>query len=168
MSKKEETKWPKYLGPTDHRKMSKQELAGYRSWANQRNRCNCVTNKNYKYYGAKGIQVEYSSIDFLGWWIFNSSKFPENMRLTVDRIDSEKNYSFDNIRMVSQRDNTLEMISRNIHKIKKRNSKPVIFNGRRFESATEAAKNLGVSSSLVMGHCNGYAKSKRLEGMSYE
>lgn len=73
----------------------------------QKDRCKNVNCKSYKWYGAKGIRVEYDSRAFVSWWLHEYAK-REWIKPSVGRIDHSKNYSFDNIEMVEFRDNVLE------------------------------------------------------------
>lgn len=81
------------------------EYKAYTSVRGQRERCDNPNNKAYKHYGAKGIKVEYSNEDFLKWWKIEASKYPLNSKLTVDRIDTNKNYCFNNIRLIPWSEN---------------------------------------------------------------
>jgi hypothetical protein len=63
-------------------------------WNSMKQRCNDPKAVSYKYYGAKGIRVEWESFE----------EFERDMRdnwkagLTIDRINSSGNYSKDNCR----------------------------------------------------------------------
>jgi len=72
------------------------------TWANMRGRCNNPNNKDYQFYGAVGIKVCSRWDDF--------ALFVEDLRklgpcpegYTLDRIDSQKDYSPDNVRWASK------------------------------------------------------------------
>ena len=71
----------------------------YFIWAGMKNRCTNVKNKDYKYYGAKGVKV-------CDRWMESSYEFFKDMGkceegLTIDRIDTEGNYEPSNCRWVS-------------------------------------------------------------------
>lgn len=75
-------------------------------WAGMRDRCNRETNQDYKYYGGKGIRVDFiwdDYLEFKRWSIING--YEPNKNLQIDRIDSNKNYSPNNCRWVSPRIN---------------------------------------------------------------
>ena len=104
-------KWPDYVGTLDQDKMTGHVKSAYTAWANQRRRCYIKTNPRYKDNGAKGITVEYSSRDFVGWYLFNIKKFT-GKNPSVGRLDHSKSYTFENIRIESLEDNSMERIQR--------------------------------------------------------
>lgn len=73
-------------------------------------RCNSKNVRSYKYYGAKGIKVEYSKREFIQWFLDNYEE--SDKKVHIGRIDHSKNYSFDNIEIQSARENILERIDR--------------------------------------------------------
>ena len=73
----------------------------YRIWKGMKARCNCPSQKCYKYYGGKGIKVcEQWSTDFDSFrkWAINNEYSDE---LTIDRIDSDMDYEPSNCWWVS-------------------------------------------------------------------
>lgn len=78
----------------DNIKDSKTRL--YETWRNMRSRCNKTYANKYKYYGGKGIKVcpEWDN-DFKSFkeWALKNGYTDE---MTIDRIDSNKDYSPDN------------------------------------------------------------------------
>jgi hypothetical protein len=117
----------------------------------QRQRCQNENFDSYKHYGAKGIRVEYSPRDFIGWWISEFKRLGLK-HPSVGRIDHSKNYSFDNIEMVEHADNAREMITRTGGNLEK---KPVVLvdqlNGdvHAFAQVKYASKFSGVTESLI-------------------
>lgn len=76
------------------------------TWRNMRDRCNRSTNKDYQYYGGKGIVVcnEWNDyLEFKKWSILND--YTLNGNLQIDRIDGNKDYSPDNCRWVDAKTN---------------------------------------------------------------
>lgn len=100
-----------YDGPLSMSKMPPLVKRAYAAWSLSRDRCNNPRNKDYKYYGGKGIRVLYSSREFIVWWTiqFKSKKWKNP---TVGRIDHDRDYRFDNIEMQEKVDNSLERIDR--------------------------------------------------------
>lgn len=70
----------------------------YNIWHGMKKRCSTPSDTSYKNYGAKGIRVCKEWLDsyenFRGWALSNG--YEEH--LTLDRIESDKNYSPDNCR----------------------------------------------------------------------
>ena len=84
------------LGKTRHGKCNSRV---YASWAHMKARCENKNNKDYPYYGGRGIK-------FCDRWR-NFDNFIEDMgeplpAMTLDRIDSNKDYTKDNCRWASR------------------------------------------------------------------
>lgn len=64
-------------------------------------RCYCKSQKGYKYYGGKGIEIcedwKNDFLKFYNWAMQNGY----SDSLTIDRIDSDKNYEPSNCRWVT-------------------------------------------------------------------
>lgn len=72
-------------------------------WYNMKHRCNSIWASKYEYYGGKGIRVEMSKEDLRKIWDRDSGatqKIP-----SIDRIDSDGNYTYENCRIVEMRFN---------------------------------------------------------------
>lgn len=85
----------------------------YTIWADMKDRCYNPHNAAYKWYGEKGITV-------CDEWLHNPSEFAiwamvngYTDELTIDRIDANKNYSPDNCRWVTQKENLRNMFLAN-------------------------------------------------------
>jgi len=131
----------------------------YETWRNQRARCNRPSSVNYKYYGGKGHKVEYSSREFLGWFIENYPGSEKDLKnYVVGRINHEKNYSLDNIRFETKTVSTNEMLNRY------QNRRPILAVSEdddysmAFSSAYHASKILNIST----GHISGTAQRRSL------
>lgn len=72
-------------------------------WCGMNERCNNPNNANYKWYGGKGIKVcdEWKKfINFYSWAIANGWE----KGYSLDRIDGSKNYSPDNCRWITHKE----------------------------------------------------------------
>lgn len=67
----------------------------YQTWANLRNRCDNQNNKQYKWYGGRGIKYDPRWKDF-PTFLSDVGKRPRG--LTLDRIDNDKGYFKKNLR----------------------------------------------------------------------
>lgn len=94
-----------YYGKIDLKEMPKIIKKAYNVWRGQRGRCYNKKHHSYKYWGKKGIKVEYSSREFIGWYLENIKKY-KGKSPSIGRIDHSKNYSFNNIIIESIQDNS--------------------------------------------------------------
>lgn len=104
--------WKEYTLPIDRKKMSHDARLAYESYCGQVRKCKNPKNRWYKYYGGKGIEVEYTAKEFIGWWLYHRPNFTGKIA-TTGRIDHNKNYCFENIIMQCSSDNSREAITRN-------------------------------------------------------
>jgi hypothetical protein len=74
----------------------------YNCYAHMKTRCNNPKNHAYKWYGEKGISVcEDWNLDFYYFYIWSINN-GYNKELTIDRINSNKNYCPDNCRWITK------------------------------------------------------------------
>lgn len=80
----------------------------YRKWIDLRRRCDNPEEINYPYYGGRGISYDSKWKDFALFleditpaWEEAKKLFPPGTSLTIDRIDTNGNYSKENVRFVS-------------------------------------------------------------------
>lgn len=146
---------------------SKEAMQGYRSWLHQRGRCYTKTNAKYQYYGARGIEVEYSSVEFVKWWV-KQLKTSFWKSPTVGRIDHAKNYSFDNIKMEERSDNSKERMARIGRKGMHPPTRAIILIDMKtgsvlneYVSLSEAQKHTGISVGNIYSICRGLRKGTR-------
>lgn len=84
----------------------------YKSWCDQRQRCTNPNDPRYQWWGGKGIQVEYTSDEFVRWWVEEEKRKGPFKRANCSRIDHTKNYSLDNIELMECAINSKERIDR--------------------------------------------------------
>jgi len=77
-------------------RVTKGRLREYRSWYQMIRRCYYKESPGWKYYGGRGITV-------CDWWLFSFEHFYSDMGPrpeghSLDRIDNDGNYSFENCR----------------------------------------------------------------------
>lgn len=80
----------------------------YTIWEGMRSRCNYRKNDRWKYYGGKGITICKKWADFENFreWAL-SNKYNYNM--TIDRVNSSKNYTPSNCEWVTRSENSRRM-----------------------------------------------------------
>lgn len=139
-------------------------LGIYQRYYDQRRRCYNPNSKLYGTYGAIGIEVEYTSKEFVIWFLRNYRKFSEkypNHRVSVGRIDHKKNYNFNNIEMQTVQENTSEVINRcgnpSPHGTKLTKILVIEIKDSRAKGASllELANKYGVSVSTISHACTG-------------
>lgn len=84
----------------------------YKSWADQRQRCSNPKDKRYKWWGGKGIKVEYNAYEFVKWYLGQWDKYGPFDRPNCSRIDHNKNYTLDNIMLGECSQNSKERMER--------------------------------------------------------
>lgn len=82
----------------------------YRIWEAVRRRCTNPNQDNYKYYGGRGIKVEWNSFlefrdDMYQEYLEHVEKFGEK-NTSIDRIDINENYCKENCRWATLKDQT--------------------------------------------------------------
>lgn len=152
---------PPYVGALHMKALSKDPIARKAKTAinHQRCRCNSPQHPYYKYYGAKGIRVEYDTREFMGWYIAEYKKY-QGSNPTIGRIDHSKNYTFDNIHFESREENSGESRTRNgadhikipVYVIDRKSGKCV----GSAPSIMEASDLTGVSIMTISRHVNGH------------
>lgn len=75
----------------------------YIAWKSMRNRCLNPSNKDYRYYGGRGIRVCRSWDDYD---VFAEDMGPKPIGMTLDRIDTNGPYRKDNCQWISRADQT--------------------------------------------------------------
>lgn len=115
----------------------------YGIWLAMKARCDRKTTINYKWYGGKGIGYDPKWSDFKLFWEDMENGY--NDSLTLDRIDSTKNYNKENCRWISQQEQ-LYNTSRN---------RRATFSGKT-QTFTEWEKELGFKRGVIRQRVDTY------------
>ncbi len=102
---------------TTHGQAQGKRTAEYRAWHSMKDRCFCVNNKSYSYYGGRGITV-------CDRWRNSFENFFEDMGkkprkdLSLDRVDNNGNYAPNNCRWAthSEQQSNKRYLGRSDHK----------------------------------------------------
>lgn len=109
-------------------------------WRRMKNRCSNPNDQAYDIYGAKGIKVcqewDTSFLAFYNW----AKKTGYEEGLTLDRLDSDKDYQPDNCRWITRSQNT----SRAGKKGKREKARYITFRGRK-QSEKQWADEIGIT-----------------------
>ena len=88
----------------------------YVSWHDMKRRCYSKTSMGYKYWGGRGIKI-------CDEWLTDYNNFKEwaikhgwQKGMTIDRIDSDKNYCPENCRWILQKQQSLNLRNTNLYK----------------------------------------------------
>jgi hypothetical protein len=73
-------------------------------WRGMNSRCTNPKSTGYKYYGGRGIKVEFASFDDFYDYVVNKLR-ADPRGLTIDRIDNDGNYKKGTIRFVTKAEN---------------------------------------------------------------
>ena len=88
----------------------------YNVWNGMKNRCRQRNDRNYKYYGSRGISVCDEWMDyktFRAWAYANGyDESAPYMKCTIDRIDNDGNYEPNNCRWVSMKEQSMNKRAR--------------------------------------------------------
>ncbi|MHA2202614.1 MAG: hypothetical protein ACW991_02885 [Candidatus Hodarchaeales archaeon] len=151
-----------YDGPLDENKTTGETKRALKSYYCQRRRCYNSGDKRYKHYGGKGIKVKYTTREFISWWLEQIKTRKYWKCATVSRINHDKNYEFNNIKLEEKSENSKEVWNRIIPNARK----PVnIFKNKKFikrlKSVTDAARFINGDISDITKVCRGTRKTSR-------
>jgi len=138
----------------------------YKAWANMRHRCTTKNEKTYRSYGAKGITFCDEWSTFEGFWSDMECGYSEGMSL--DRIDSEKNYCKENCQWITFSENCSKTNRKRM--VEQYELLPKKIYGNRlavFDSARAAAKVVDGCPSAIGKVCKGLKRSVKGYGWKY-
>lgn len=119
----------------------------YKAYIAMKLRCyNELDSRYYTAYGGRGIRVCDRWLEENGFQNFLEDMGERPDGMSLDRIDNEGNYTPENCKWSSSREQGNNT----------RQSKWWFIDGIRYESARHAAEALSVSKSRIFGWCNGY------------
>lgn len=148
------------------------EFKAYHAFHSQKGRCYRKSSYGYKYYGGKGISMEYGIDEFVSWWVYWQKKL--NLKKpTISRIDHNKNYRFDNILLEEHSVNCSKILKDQIHHDWlprspificdfKTGEKLMVFN-----SVCSAAKFIKISKSTIFSRLRGKRLNQEFLGFSF-
>lgn len=138
--------------------MGRDAFLAFRVFLQQRQRCMNPRCKTYRLYGGRGIRVQYTSREFIGWYLHHIAikrpKFP-----SVGRIDHDKDYTFDNIELVERAENSREANKRWGSRRNVKVSAKVSNKWLCFRCVGEAARIFRISVCLLREHLDGRIES---------
>ncbi|KKN11690.1 hypothetical protein LCGC14_1023970 [marine sediment metagenome] len=122
----------------------------YKTWVNMKTRCYNANSPDYKRYGGRGIEVCVRWKDsFVNFYLDMYSTYKK--KLTLDRIDNNKNYSPDNCRWATRKEQARN--TRNIDRAKK-----ITFRGEA-KTIREWAEKFGIKRTTLDARINIYGWS---------
>jgi hypothetical protein len=145
----------------------------YQIWLDMKQRCYNSRIARWKYYGGKGISVcdEWHEFDSFAFWALQHGY---NADLTIDRIDSNKNYAPVNCQWITRSENTIKAHLGTKHSVLTKNllsraktgeknpaAKPCmcVETGCIYSTAVEAGKSLGFTGSAITNVLKGRQKT---------
>lgn len=123
--------------------------AEYRVWCGIKGRCHSADNKDFPRYGGRGIAV-------CDRWRYSFEAFIKDMgarpfsKATIERVDNDGNYSPDNCRWATRKEQT-----ENRH-----TSRIIVMDGERITVA-EAARRLSIDRSTIRGRAINHGETRQ-------
>ena len=122
----------------------KEKSSEYKSWNAMKTRCNCPGTTHYHRYGGRGISYQESWESFEEF-LKDMGPKPDS-KMELDRIDNDKNYTKDNCRWATRKEQTRNRSG-------KRATRLYTYNGKTMCIA-DWAKEVGISASSMQKRLN--------------
>lgn len=123
----------------------------YQTWKNMKDRCYCKTNRNYKYYGGRGVIVDERWHDFDNFVYDIDNQIPNghllynrDYQLDKDKL-GRKIYSLENCSVISTEENRKMAYRKQQKRIVAMNENEEIT----FQSISEASRNLNIPRNTI-------------------
>lgn len=149
--------------------MSRRNERLYHLFYGMKARCYNPKTPKYNLYGGKGIKVcdEWSDYEAFKEWSFNNGYAEDIKGISIDRIDSDKDYSPDNCRWISISENSAKAnMGRHKNKSKKGKMYGISPDGEVIEitNVCEFCRKYGLQRSSVSHRLNGIIHDHNLDG----
>jgi len=135
--------WDKIKKTTKEYRLSHPWL---KTLSNVRQRCSNPNFPKYKNYGGRGIKAEITSKEIKDLWF--RDKAYEMKKPSIDRLDSNKNYTFDTCRFIEHKLNVQLGSIKTVYQFDLNNNFI-----KKWDSVIEAAQNTNQTSSNISGCC---------------
>lgn len=122
-------------------------------------RCNNPRCSSFQYYGAKGIQCNITEEEIKQLWFRDGAD--KMQKPSVDRINSFKDYTLENCRIIESSDNSAKMAQENNPKKKSKQIAQYSLSGeflRVWNNGVQIQNELGFGRGLISKVCNGIRK----------
>lgn len=160
-----------YCGKRNGTKHNMSRTKIYHVWQAMKDRCTNTNNPKYQNYGGKGIKVCDKWQTWEGFWEDIKDKYKEG--LTIDRIDSNKDYCPENVQWIPLLENAIkhELYVKpvNQYEIIKTSEKTKKYKFiKQWNSATDAARDLGLNRQTIQMVCAKYPNRNSCGGYYWE
>ena len=150
-----------YDGPRGGSKCKRHPIIyrSYKSWENQRRRCNSPNHNMYDHYGKKGVKVIWSAYDCINWYINEILTRDFWIKPVVSRMGDIGNYEISNCRLIEDSENLKQEDRSTMSKLLRRSVKMINVADQNdimeFDSAKEASLFIKKNKRYIDGVING-------------
>jgi hypothetical protein len=126
-------------------------------FANVRYRCNTITCHAYSRYGGRGIKCLITSEELKELWF--RDKAYEMKKPSIDRINNDGDYCFENCRFIEQSENSSRARQENMKIIQQFDKRGIFI--KEWVNIKELIKNHNISPSYIYACCRGERKTSK-------